>query len=168
MATASQPQIAIRRAEPGDAALLSSLNREVQSIHAEALPDLFKPPGSGTFSEFADLIAEPMNAIFIAEAESVPVGYVYAQITRHGETAWLYPLDLIHVHHIGVRESHRKAGVATRLLDAVDELARAEGIGRVTLEVWAFNRAAREFFRRRGFELGVERLSRWIGATKPG
>jgi ribosomal protein S18 acetylase RimI-like enzyme len=168
MATPSQPQIAIRRAEPGDAALLSSLNREVQSVHAEALPELFKPAGSGTFSEFADLIAEPMNAIFIAEAESVPVGYVYAQITRHGETAWLYPLDLIHVHHIGVRESHRKAGVATRLLDALDELARAEGIGRVTLEVWAFNRAAREFFRRRGFELSIERLSRWIAPTKLG
>jgi diamine N-acetyltransferase len=130
-------------------------------------PNCFKPPGSETFSEFADLIAEPMSAIFIAEAESMPVGYVYAQITRHGETAWLYPFDLIHVHHIGVRESHRKAGVATRLLDAVEDLARTEGIGRVTLEVWAFNHPAREFFRRRGFELRIERLSRSIDPRKP-
>ena len=162
MATRMKPDVAIRRAKAGDAALLSSLNREIQSVHGEALPDLFKPPSSGTFSEFADLIVKPNSAIFVAEADAVPLGYVYAEILRHGETAWLYPLDLIHVHHIGVRESHRRSGIATGLLDAIDALARAEGIGRVTLDVWAFNHAAREFFRGRGFELRIERLSRRI------
>ena len=43
----------VRRAEPGDYEAVSLLNREVQRLHADAYPDLFKPPSDETMCRAA-------------------------------------------------------------------------------------------------------------------
>jgi hypothetical protein len=78
----------IRRATARDAGIVARLNREVQQLHADALPRLFKPPSEGIFAPvaFAELVADPDTVVFIGEAGGEPVGYLYAQVARRPAT----------------------------------------------------------------------------------
>jgi ribosomal protein S18 acetylase RimI-like enzyme len=151
---------AIRRASETDAQTLSLLNTDVQSLHASALPERFKPPGPDTFPEtFArTLIANPSNLVFIAEVDSAPAGYAYAEIVHLPETPLRNAWDEVHLHHLSVRPAHRRMGVASALLDAVRAAAGEISIGVVTLQVWTFNEDAQAFFRRQGFTPYMARL----------
>ena len=150
----------IRRASEADSEALSSLNTDVQSIHAAALPWRFKQPGPDTFPPdvIRPLLADPNNLIFIAEVNSAPAGYAYAQIVRQAETSLRHALEEVHLHHISVRPSCRRLGVGHALFDAVRAAGRGLGIELLTLQVWTFNEDARAFFRREGFVPYMERL----------
>lgn len=54
---------------------------------------------------------------------------------------------------IAVDPNVRRQGIASRLVDFVDERARSEGYDRVTLHVWADNATACSFYRAKGFEV---------------
>ncbi len=150
----------IRRAKPADADAVSSLNAEVQALHAEALPWRFKPPGPATFppAAAAGLIAKAENIIFVAELGSAVVGYIYAEVMRRDETVFTYPHEFVYIHHIGVRPKFREKDMGEALLDAVRAAAAERKIELITLDVWSFNAAARSFFRRNGFTIYNERL----------
>jgi ribosomal protein S18 acetylase RimI-like enzyme len=151
---------AIREARKEDRDTLSALNAEIQAVHAAALPWMFKPAAPDTFlrAGVGELLDEPDNLFFIAEVDDVAVGYAYAQIIHRTETPFQYASDMVYLHHIGVRQEARRAGIGSALIGAVRAAASARDIGTVALDVWAFNDAARVFFRRHGFALGSERL----------
>ena len=157
--TASQ-QFTIRRAKLADADAVSSLNAHVQALHAEALPWRFKPPGPATFppAAAAVLIGKPENIVFVAEAGSATVGYIYAERQRREETAFTFAYETVLIHHISVRPDFRERDVGEGLLDAVRAAAAELKIELITLDVWSFNAAARAFFRRNGFRIFNERL----------
>jgi ribosomal protein S18 acetylase RimI-like enzyme len=150
----------VRLAGEADAALLSSLNADVQALHAEALPWLFKPPGPETFTpaDAAALLARPDNLIFVAEVGSEAAGYAYAEVVRRAETPLRHAYEEVHLHHISVRPAWRRQGVGEALVDAVREAASQRGIALLTLSVWSFNDAARTFFREQGFAPCMERM----------
>jgi ribosomal protein S18 acetylase RimI-like enzyme len=152
--------IVIRKAREPDTDALSSLNADVQAIHAAALPGRFKPPGPDTFAPnaVAVLLGQPENLLLIAEVDGIAAGYAYAEIVHRPETPFYYSFDMIHLHHIGVRPAHRRQGVGRALLDALRAAANDAGIELVTLDVWTFNEGARTFFRRHGFAPYSERL----------
>jgi ribosomal protein S18 acetylase RimI-like enzyme len=150
----------VRKATTADAEVLSTLNVDVQSIHWSAVPARFKPPGPDTFppAAAAALLAQPNQLVFIAEIDSLPVGYAYAEIVHRPETTFSYADDLIYLHHISVRPTYRQQGVGTALMDAVRVAAGAKGIGAFAVDVWTFNDAARTFFLHQGFTPYNERL----------
>lgn len=152
--------ISVRRASTVDAEVLSSLNVDVQTIHWSALPTRFKPPSPDTFppSAAAELLAEPNNLVFIAEVDSLPVGYAYAEVIHRPETPMTYADDLVYLRHLSVRPSYRKQGLGLSLIDAVRSAASERGITIIALDVWMFNEDARSFFRRHGFTSYNERL----------
>jgi GNAT superfamily N-acetyltransferase len=152
--------IVIRRATTADAELVSSLNADVQALHAAALPWRFKPPGPDTFPPAAAeaLLAKPGHVVFIAELSGEPAGYAYAEIVHRAETPFHYAHAMVHLHHISVRPEFRKQGVGNALLEAVRSVGKDQGITLMMAEVWAFNEDARAFFRRNGFSAYTERL----------
>ena len=102
--------IVVRRATIDDAALISSLNADVQAIHAAALPWRFKSPGPETFppSAAADLLVNPNNLVFVADIDSEPAGYAYAEVIRRGATSFHHAYQTIYLHHISVRSERRR------------------------------------------------------------
>jgi diamine N-acetyltransferase len=152
--------ILIRKAVEQDAAVLASLNADVQGLHAAVMPWFFKPPGPDTLppEAVAAMLAPPENLVFIAEVDGVSAGYAYAEIVRRPETPFHYAYDMVYLHHISVRPAHRRHGVGSALIDAVRAAATDAGIGQVALDVWTFNEAARAFFRRHGFAAHNERM----------
>ena len=150
----------VRRATAADADVLSSLNADVQGLHASALPERFKTPGPDTFPPTAArmLLVNPGNLVFIAEVASDPAGYAYAEVVRVPESPFRHAWDEVHLHHVSVRPIYRRMGVAGAMLDAVRAAAGELGIGLVTLQVWTFNEDAQAFFRRQGFTPYMARL----------
>jgi ribosomal protein S18 acetylase RimI-like enzyme len=152
--------IAVRRASEADAEVVSLLNADVQSLHASAVPTRFKPLGPDTFPATAArrLLVNPSNLVFIAELDSEPAGYAYAEVVHLPESPLRHAWDEVHLHHISIRPAYRRKGVASALLDYVRAAADEIGISLVTLQVWSFNEGAQAFFRRQGFTPYMVRL----------
>ena len=150
----------IREATKADAEVISSLNIDVQTAHASAMPWWFKPAGPDTFPPevVACLLDDPSNLVFLAEVESSPAGYAYAEVIDRRETSFNYAYQMVYVHHITVRPSHRRQGVGRALLEAVQTAAGKRDITMISLDVWTFNLGARALFSRSGFEALSERL----------
>lgn len=150
----------IRAALPEDFVLVSQLNMDVQQLHAEAMPERFKPPSPDVFSRetFADMLADPDQHIYIAYADGEPAGYIIAEVLRLAENAFRYAETVLYIHQISVRPAHRRQGCGERLMKKMFDLARAQGIRRIGLDVWAFNTNAQAFFRSQGFETFNERM----------
>ena len=155
-------EIVIAPATKADAEAVSALNREVQHVHATALPRLFKPPGPESFppSAVGELLAKPENVVLLAWLGPEPAGYVYAEIVRRPETSLCYAQAMIYLHHISVAAACRNRGVGRALVEAVRQIGAQHGISMLALDVWSFNEPARRFFRRCGLTPYNERL--WI------
>lgn len=83
----------------------------------------------------------PTIHYWVAEVDGVVVGHAVASILA----------DIAELQRISVAEDHRRAGLATGLLDAVVREATEQGADRVLLEVREGNDAALAFYARHGF-----------------
>ena len=151
--------IDIRRAGTGDAETVSALNGDVQAVHVEAVPWLFKDAAMSVEAT-ERLLAKPDNHILIASAEAVPIGYLFAEHRKIPETPLTHPYETFHVHHISVRATHRQTGIGAALMDALRTTGDELGVKRITADVWSFNDTARRFFAGQGLAPYMERL--WI------
>lgn len=156
----SPEPVTIRRATPEDAPALSELNADVQALHADALPWLFKVPTPHTFAPDTTtaLLARPGNIILLALAGARPAGYTYAEVRRRAETGFTNAYESVYLHHISVRPALRQQGIGSALLSALRSAAAEYGVARLELDVWAFNEPARRFFARHGFVVYNERM----------
>ena len=152
----------IKLAVANDAEVISALNSEVQQLHADLFPELFKPPSAETFPAVlvGQLLADPTTYIFIGYLDGQPVGYIYSQIIRRAETSLRYAWDRLYVHHLGVKQAYQGQGVGKALIQAVVNLAKAQGITMIALDVWSSNTKARAFFAAQGFTVYNENL--WL------
>ena len=144
--------VEVRRATLDDAAVIASLNVDVQQIHADAHPWRFKQPGPQTFthSDAEALLLKPNYFAFIAFESNEPVGYAVAETVRHPETGRHQAHALVYVHQLSVRPGARRMGVGRKLLDAVKADGNANGIDLLALDIWAFNDQALAFFQSYG------------------
>ena len=154
--------ITIATATTRDADVISALSSEAQSLHAEALPQEFKPTPNATqpVDRILEILAEPDNRIFLAYDAEAPVGYLYCQIIRREESWATYERNQVYVHQMAVHSRHREKGVGTALVNAATELASEFGIRRLGLDVYAFNSKAISFYQNRGFQ--VVRHVMWL------
>ena len=153
--------VSIRNATESDTATISALNKDVQAIHAAAVPSRFKTPGPETFTvaDASAFIAQPGYFGLIAEWAGAPVGYAIARLMQNPETPFAYPSKMLYVHQISVRPEYRRRGVGRALLDCLKQKGSAAGATRLTLEAWAFNSAALDFFQ--GYGLAPASIRLW-------
>ena len=155
----------VRLATINDAEFISLLNADVQKLHADALPHLFKPPSNETFSASTviKLLNEPNSYFFIGYIEGQAIGYIYAEIRSVPETTSRYAMTQVYIHHISISPRYQHKGYGERLIQAVKALAHDKGITTIALDVWSFNTNARAFFAKQGFTVFNERLWTEIG-----
>jgi len=145
----------IRLATAEDVDMLVGLNADVQKLHADAMPYLFKQPSdlASLAVDFRDrILADSDGSTFIVEDEGQARGYVYIRIVQRPENAYTYAQNLIYIDQISVTPTAQGKGYGRALMEAVFDLARSQGIDRVVLDTWAFNIPAHRFFERMGFK----------------
>ncbi len=158
----------IRRATVQDAPILAALIQDVQRLHANALPDFFKQPEQITsfVEDFRQWMQGSDTTIFIAEVDNTPAGYIYAEVVRRDETPFTYPRIMVYIEQISVKPVYQGKGCGRALVEAVFDLARAEGISQVGLDTWAFNTEAHKFFARMGFAFLSHRMTAHLAVNK--
>lgn len=151
--------ITVRRAQPADAPDIVALSFEVQTIHAEARPDLFLPDGRESVDDLVERMATPGHYLWVAEGGDEVIGCAIARLNEKPRNRWCYASRELSLEHIGVTPRHQRTGVGRLLWEAVRQTAVNEGVQRVTLTVWSFNSSARSFYAKAGFVPDYERLA---------
>ena len=144
----------IRQAVSTDSPSLSSLCMDVQSLHAENHPDVFKMPPSDDFavSFFDEVRADPSTYLYIAEENGELVGYVLCKLIERPENPFTFARRHLLVDQISVRPNSRGRGVGVALIEQAGMLARELGVSKIQLDSWSFNTGAHRFFEKLGFK----------------
>jgi [ribosomal protein S18]-alanine N-acetyltransferase len=90
------------------------------------------------------LMRSPSACLLVATRGEDPVGYAVLLIRRGSRSARLYS--------IAVAAEAAGRGVGSRLLSAIEEMARQRGADRLRLEVRADNPAVAGFYERAGYQ----------------
>ena len=141
----------IRRAAEADIDRLNELLYQVQRLHAEKRPDIFKPGAKKyTSQELEAIIANDMTPIFVHEEDGVVTGYAFciSQITKENEQ--LYERKVLYIDDLCVDKPYRRKHIGQKLYEYVLETARENGCDSVTLNVWRVNPSAEQFYRKMG------------------
>ncbi len=148
--------VTIRRATCEDAPILAALVADVQQFHAHALPTVYKPVTD--LALFVDdienrLLANPDGWVYIAQVHDEAVGYVYVCRRQRPDSPYSFAQDPLIVDQIAVKPAYQGQGCGQALMQAVFDLAQAEGFDQIKLSVMAFNDAAIGFYQHLGFEI---------------
>ena len=143
----------IRQADARDALLLSSLSVEVQRLHAENHPDIFKMPKSDEYAVtfFDELLADTSIRIYIAEEAGHGIGYIFCKLYERPESPLTFVNRFLQIEHISVQSAVQHRGVGGALMQRVEELARELRVKKIQLSSWVFNTNAHAFFEKQGF-----------------
>jgi ribosomal protein S18 acetylase RimI-like enzyme len=144
----------IRKATAEDTLLLSNLCRDVQHLHVQNHPDIFKMPLSADFaiSFFNEMLADPAVSIFIAEENGEAAGYILCKLIERPENPFTFAMRSLHVEQISVRPASRGQGIGAALIQEAELLAKELAVQRIQLDSWDFNTKAHFFFERLGFQ----------------
>jgi ribosomal protein S18 acetylase RimI-like enzyme len=136
--------ISVRVASAADIDVIVRLNRDVQRLHAELEPSFFKSnfDNEEVAAFFAAKLALAENQIRLADGDDCPDGYVWFEVQQHPETPLTFARKRIYIHHLSVRASARRRGVASALLRQVEAEALIGGITNIALDAWAANKSA--------------------------
>lgn len=157
----------IRRAEQRDLRAVGSLGALLMETHYAFDPDRFLAAGEGAARGYASFLGSVLDSpdavVFVAEEEGEVTGYVYAALEPLSWKELRGPAGFIH--DVAVRESARRSGVATRLLEAAVAWLRERGAPRVILWTAAPNAAAQTLFRRLGFRDTMLEMTMELGSA---
>ena len=154
----------IRRAENRDIPDLMKLLVQVDMVHHNGRPDLFKGPATKYSEEqLAEIIINDKTPVFVCtdETDAHVLGHAFCMEQQHTGDRVLTDIKTLYIDDICVDEATRRQGVASRLYAAVLQYARETGCYNVTLNVWACNPAAQAFYEKCGMKpqkIGMETI----------
>jgi ribosomal protein S18 acetylase RimI-like enzyme len=143
----------VRVANIEDADAIECLTVEVQQLHREALPDIFKFPSDRLFSreKLATLLQDANSTVAVAESNGEIVGHVCGVTMHRPENDFKKAEKYMYIQQIGVRNDVRRQGVGRALIAFIERKALASAVTGLQLDYWAFNTRAQSFFESCGF-----------------
>jgi GNAT superfamily N-acetyltransferase len=146
--------------ETTDSQQLAALSEQVQQLHHELYPKIFKPFDEKAIAGFFETVFVEREAkAFLAVDGETVLGYVLLIITDLNENPFLYPRSYVTLDQLLVLEQYRGQGVAKLLLEQAIAYTREQQIDRIELNHWTMNHAARSFFNRSGFKYSRESMA---------
>jgi len=141
-------EFSIREATKQDYEALCEIYEEVDSLHAEALPCIFrKTDGTARSRDFVfSMIADKNSALFVAESQNQIMGFVYILIRETRDIPIFVPRRYAWIGEIAVKKEFRHSGVGQSLVEKAHQWALDKGITQVELNVWEFNEGAIAFY----------------------
>lgn len=114
----------IRFAKEDELERVNVLRKQVNDLHVEGKPDVFKPGFNDDLRDHIyDIWNDPEQEIVVADVDEFYVD-----------------------------ESFRRQGVATEIIAFIKDYTREKGFKRLELNMWEFNRGALEFYEAVGFK----------------
>jgi diamine N-acetyltransferase len=146
-----------------DAGLISMLNEEVQNLHAQIHPDMFKPYDRASMTAaISNFLQDEHCMAYVAHKNEVPAGYVLFFIREAKENAFHYNLKTLYLDQVAVLSQFRRDGIGKLLMEQAETLAKELSISKIELDHWSANTVAAQYFRKNGYSLYKERLYKLV------
>jgi GNAT superfamily N-acetyltransferase len=143
-----------------DAGLLAKLNEDVQKIHHDIEPGIFKAYDYESMKGFFhELLEKDTLRAFIVHYLDRAAGYMLLTEKHLEETAFKEAYSVLSIDQICVEKAFKGKGLGKVLVDFAKDQARAKNISRLEMNYWSGNSNSGEFFRSQGFKTYNERLS---------
>lgn len=155
--------VEIRRAVPTDTDRIMDLLFQVEEVHRQGRPDMFREGGiKYTEPELIDIIKSDDTPVFVAVSGGDICGYVFGAVSEVKDSPMLLDMKTLHLEDVCVDEGCRGQGVGRLLVEYVGGWARENGFDRLDLDVWEFNEGARRLYERLGFSTQKRRMDMWL------
>ena len=141
--------IQIRLAKKADYESVKRIMSQVQDMHAEWRPDIYKHNENLIPQAVSEKILEN-NTFYVAESDSSVIG-VLEIAYRHVESPSHVTRDVIFVDTMAIDENYRGMGIGHKMFDFIKELKQEKNLDGVELQVNARNSAAYEMYKKYGF-----------------
>ena len=153
----------IRRAEPKDISGLLRLLVQVDMVHHNGRPDLFKGPATKySAEELEQILKDEKTPVFVCVSEQGNVlGHAFCMHKQVLGDSVLTDVRTLYIDDICVDKQARGQGVGSALYRAVQEYARTNHFYNITLNVWACNPTAMKFYEKCGLKpqkIGMEMI----------
>jgi ribosomal protein S18 acetylase RimI-like enzyme len=156
--------IVIRQGTIADYPAARAVLAETLTFHCEGAPAFFQetdapPPPEETI---ARLLQDGSGTWFLALDGETVIGFVTIRMRAAPYAPYHVPEPRAIVDSLGIRSAWRRRGIGRQLMDAAHAWAREQGLCRVVLSVWAFNRGAQVLYASLGYEVESINLSKAI------
>lgn len=152
----------VRRAVGKDIPSLMELLKQVNKVHYDGRPDLFKLETKYSPDELSKIIADDDTPVFVCENEDGKIlGHGFCVMQRPENTRLLTDILTLYIDDICVDESARGMHVGEAIYEHIIEYARSNGCYNVTLNVWSCNPGAMKFYEKMGlvpYKVGMEKI----------
>lgn len=141
----------IRQANENDIPALMRLLDQVNRVHHEGRPDIFRRGTKYDEADLAKLLHDPDTHIFVSvNSDGNVTGHAFCALQQTHDDRLLCDRKTLYIDDICVDETARGSGIGRRLYDACELYARQSECDSVTLNVWSLNRDAEGFYQRLG------------------
>lgn len=143
----------IRKATINDIGRIIELLHQVDMVHHELRPDLFKPNTTKyDEQELENLLADENKPVFVYEDGEV-LGHAFCMVTEVKDDKLLQDIKTLYIDDICVHENARGKHVGKSLYEFVRDYARSIGCYSITLNVWEGNVPASSFYKEMGMHV---------------
>ena len=153
----------VRRAENKDIEKILDLLIQVDMVHHNGRPDIFKGPVTKyTAEQLEDIIKDDLRPVFVCVDDNDKVlGHAFCMHQQIQDHKLLTDIKTLYIDDICVDETARGKGVGRMLYEYVKEYAIEKGFYNITLNVWECNPTAIKFYESMGLKpqrIGMETI----------
>lgn len=137
----------IRRAKEKDIAKIGDLLSQVDLVHHNGRPDIFKIGRKYSDGELKELLLDEQRPILVATDENDEVmGYCFCIYQQHLDNSVLTDIKTLYIDDLCVDEKLRGKHIGRELYEAAVNMAKENGCYNLTLNVWSCNPSAMRFY----------------------
>lgn len=153
----------VRKATEKDIPKILELLVQVDMVHHQGRPDIFKGPATKYDAEELKVILhDDKTPVFVCVDENdVPLGHAFCVHKQELGSSVLTDIKTLYIDDICVDSAARGKHVGKILYDHVIAYAREQGCYNVTLNVWTCNPGAMKFYEAMGLvpqKIGMEKV----------
>ena len=143
----------IRFAKEAELDQVNVLRKQVNDIHVEGKPEVFKAGFGAELRDFIyDIWADPEQKIVVADMDGMICGFAVLHHINRPENPFMKERDFLDIDEFCVDAGHRRKGVASEMISFIKNYAREKGFHRIELNMWEFNQDALAFYEASGFK----------------
>lgn len=144
----------VRKATEKDIPKILDLLVQVEMVHHNGRPDIFKGPATKyDEEELRAVIHNEETPVFVCTDENnIPLGHAFCIHRQVLDDSVLTDIRTLYIDDICVDNDARRKHVGKTLYDYVIAYAKKQGFYNVTLNVWTCNQAAMKFYEAMGLK----------------